>query len=143
MKEANWLVMQPVLAAFKDQLVANPQLLLSVLKYSPLPSQLISDLQHTTQQERMQNMNVAALTARINKDQANAEYFLAQAKKQENTALYDMAIAQHQFQKAQSDNDLTAAKAAHERVKALSGRVGERLIPPHRARSLASSQRSL
>jgi hypothetical protein len=34
-KEANWAIMQPMLAVFKEQLMGNPQVLIMVLRYSP------------------------------------------------------------------------------------------------------------
>jgi hypothetical protein len=136
MKEQNWLVISSLLPAFKDQLMQNPQLAVKVLEYSPLPSAMISDIaqllqSQAPQQQQMQNMQQSAATAKINKDQAQAELFLAQAKKQESTAMYDIAISMHQFQKAQSDNDYTAAKAAHERVKAAVAAITPIPHPPN------------
>lgn len=124
-KEQNWGIISMMLPAFKDQLMSSPQLLLTILKYSPLPSQLISDFEKFLQSQqqdpemlKQKNLAEAAATAKINKDQGQAELFLSQAKKQESTAMYDIAIAMQQFMKAHNENDLTTAKAAHERVKA-------------------------
>lgn len=123
MKEANWAVIASLLPAFKDQLSQNPEVLISILEFSPLPAKLIEGMKQmmqkaAPQRDQQQNMAAAALTAKTNKDQAQAELFLSQAKKEEQTALYDIAIAMHQFTKAKQDSDLSAAKAAHERVKA-------------------------
>jgi hypothetical protein len=41
-KEANWMVISTLLPVFKDQLMAQPEVLAMVLEYSPLPSQLVS-----------------------------------------------------------------------------------------------------
>lgn len=123
-KEQNWMVISQMLPAFKDQLAANPELLVTIMEYSPLPSKVIQAMKQLLQKQQpamqqQQNMAQAQLTARTNKDQAQAEYFLSQAKKQESTALYDMAIAQHQFAKSQSDIQVNKAKAVHESAKAI------------------------
>jgi len=123
-KEQNWAIISALLPAFRDQLVQNPDLLMAVLKYSPLPAGLIDEMEKTMQMlapqtQGQQGLQQAAATAKINKDQAQAELFLSQARKQESTAMYDIAIAMAQFTKAHMDNDYTAAKAAHERVKAM------------------------
>ena len=40
-KEANWAIIQPLLAIFKDQLMQNPKVFAEMLEYSPLPSRLV------------------------------------------------------------------------------------------------------
>jgi hypothetical protein len=122
-KEANWAVISSMLPAFKDQLTSNPQLMVDCLEFSPLPPKLIDAIKTTIaqgapQQQQQQSMMQAAATAKINKDQAQAELFLAQGKKQESTAMYDIAISMAEFMNAHNTSDLNAAKAAHEKVKA-------------------------
>jgi hypothetical protein len=122
-KESNWAIIASLLPAFKDQLVQNPQLLVKVMKYSPLPAALVEEFDQlmqgmAPQQQQQQGLAQSAATAKINKDQAQAELFLAQAGKQESTAMYDIAIAMSEFMNAHNNADLSAAKAAHERVKA-------------------------
>ena len=46
-KEANWAIIQPLLAAFKDQLMTNPDVLAMVLEYSPLPGPLVAAIKRT------------------------------------------------------------------------------------------------
>src|SRR5271166_618182 len=135
-KENNWAIISSILPAFKDQLVSNPELLVLVMEYSPLPSRITQALKDMLAKQQgpmqqQQNMQQAAATAKINKDQAQAELFLSQSKKQESTALYDIAIAMHQFMKGHNENDLTAAKAAHERVKAAVAAMTPIPAPPN------------
>ena len=40
-KEANWAIIQPLLAIFKDQLMQNPKVFAEMLENSPLPSRLV------------------------------------------------------------------------------------------------------
>jgi hypothetical protein len=137
-KEQNWLIISQMLPAFKDQLVQNPEMLVLLLEYSPLPTRVITALKQMMakkqpQVEQQQNMGMAALAAKTQKDNAQAELFLSQAQKEEKTALYDMAIAMHQFKKAQNESDLTSAKAAHERVKAAVAALTPIETPPNSA----------
>jgi len=122
-KESNWGIISQMLPAFKDQLVTNPELLVLIMEYSPLPSritQALKDMLSKMQPQQQQNaaMQNAATTAKINKDQSQAELYLAQAGKQQSTAMYDIAIAMAQFMDAHNSADKNAAQAAHERVKA-------------------------
>jgi hypothetical protein len=124
-KEANWAIIASMLPAFKDQLVSNPELLVMIMEYSPLPAKLVDGLkqmmakmQSDPEQQKQKQLAQAAATAKVNLDQAHAELFLSQSKKQESTALYDIAIAMAEFTKAHNDSDLNSAKAAHEKVKA-------------------------
>ena len=106
-KEANWQVMQPVLVAFKDQIMANPELLIAVLEYSPLPAPFVDQLkkviaksqmgdpQQQQFQETMKQLAIAKLTAEINKDQSTAEMQNAKAGATTSTATYDLAMAQN------------------------------------------------
>lgn len=105
-KEANWQIMQPMLAVFKDQLAANPELLIMALEYSPLPTPFVSGLkkvllqqqsdpQKIQYQETMKQLAIAHLTAQINKDQSTAEMQNAKAGATSATASYDLAMAQN------------------------------------------------
>lgn len=126
-KEANWAIIASMLPAFKDQLVTNPELLVMIMEYSPLPSKLVESMkqmmakmqpQQQQDQQQQKSLLAAAATAKINKDQAQAELYLQQAQKQEATAMYDIAISMAEFMNAHNTADMNAAKAAHERVKA-------------------------
>jgi hypothetical protein len=122
-KESNWAIISQLLPAFKDQLMAYPQLMVMLMEYSPLPSRIVETLktmlqQSAPQQQQQAQMAQAAQTAMTNKNQAQAELFLSQAKKTESTALYDIATAMAQFMDSHNKADLNSAKAAHERVKA-------------------------
>lgn len=105
-KEANWQVMQPMLVAFKEELAANPDLLIMALEYSPLPTPFVSGLkkvmlakQQDPQQqqyaETMKQLAISKLTAEINKDQSIAEMNNAKAGSTGATASYDLAMAQN------------------------------------------------
>ena len=107
MKEANWAVMQPMLAAFKDQFLADPELFILALEYSPLPSAFVTALKKTMLkkqvqdpaqaqwQETMKQLAISKLTAEINKDQSTAEMQNAKAGATTSTATYDLAMAQN------------------------------------------------
>lgn len=106
MKEATWATMQPMLVAFKDVLMANPDILASVLEYSPLPSSLVQKLKETALaskndpqnqqfQETLKQLQIGKLTAEISKDQSAAELNLAKAGSSSATMQYDLAMAQH------------------------------------------------
>lgn len=119
-KEQNWALISQMLPAFKDQLIANPELLLAVLEYSPLPSALIERLKHAAakpnlEAERAQKIEVADKMADIAKKQAEANRAEAQAGGVTATAAYDMALAQNLMAKNNQDIDTTreALDAAH------------------------------
>lgn len=107
MKERNWAIIQPMLAIFKDQLTANPQILVAILEYSPLPSRIVGMLkkfversqEKTPEQQKMEALQVARLVASINKDQSTAELNLSKAGTSEATAIYDMAVARNLIMK--------------------------------------------
>jgi hypothetical protein len=114
MKEANWAVIQPMLAVFKDQLVANPVVLTALLEYSPLPSRVIEMLKafaanqkQDPEQQQLKQLNIAKIVAGINKDQSTAEMQDAKAGATQSTAIYDVAMARHLLAKGDMDG-LTA-----------------------------------
>ncbi|MFZ1154061.1 MAG: hypothetical protein WAN93_04065, partial [Solirubrobacteraceae bacterium] len=103
-KEANWAIIQPLLAVFKDQLMAQPDVLAMVLSYSPLPSQLVSaikkvilaaqnDPHKQQEQQKMKELAVAKLLAEVSKDDSIANMNNAKAGSAQGTAAYDLAIA--------------------------------------------------
>jgi hypothetical protein len=105
-KEANWAIMQPMLTMFKDQLAANPELLIMALEYSPLPSAFVAAMKKSLQQknadpqqaqyaETMKQLAISKLTAEIDKDQSIAEMNNAKAGATSATATYDLAMAQN------------------------------------------------
>jgi hypothetical protein len=106
-KEANWQVIQPILQVFKDQMVADPELLMLAMEYSPLPAPFVdamkkalakkqqADPQQQQYQETMKQLAIAKLTAEINKDQSTAEMNNAKAGATNSTATYDLAMAQN------------------------------------------------
>jgi hypothetical protein len=137
-KEANWAIIASMLPAFKDQLATDPELLVMVMEYSPLPAKLVEAFKAKVQkmgpqQQQQQQIAQAAATAKINKDQAQAELFLQEANKQEKTALYDIAIAMAEFTNAHNTGELNAAKAAHEKVKAAVAAMTPIAQPPNNA----------
>lgn len=125
-KEASWAVIQPLLVAFKDQLMGSPEVLALVLEYSPLPSRLVnaikgailkktSDPQEQQYQEMMKQLAMRHLVAQIDKDQSTAEMQNAKAGATQTTATYDLAMAQNLLQKNSVDgfkNHMDAVSAA-------------------------------
>jgi len=140
-KEANWAVMQPMLTIFKDQLAANPELLIMALEYSPLPSAFVSAMKKVMGQqaadpeaqkykETMKQLAISKLTAEIDKDQSIAEMNNAKAGATSATATYDLAMAQNLLAK----NDIegfqhhieamsTAAKAEVDKANAVKAHI--------------------
>ena len=106
-KEANWEIIAGMLPAFRDQLMARPELIAAVLDYSPLPSALVEKLKavaaapaapadpsQVQQALPAQKLAQAAAVAKINRDQAAAEKDLAAAGKAQSQAAYDIAMAE-------------------------------------------------
>jgi hypothetical protein len=136
-KDANWAIISSMLPAFKDQLMAQPELLLAVLEYSPLPSALIERLrqaaaQPNPQAEQAQRLGEAAAVAKINRDQAAAEKDRATAGTTQATAIYDIAMANNLLTKnnmgidslrEQLDAAHTAARIESERARAEQARA--------------------
>lgn len=130
-KQANWAMIAPLLPAFKDQLMANPQLLVEILEYSPLPSKLVESMreilsQAAPQQQQMQQiqqqiqqLGLAKIIAAINKDQSTAEMQNAKAGATQATAMYDLAMARNLLQKNGFDD--------------VAGRIGQHLDNLHKA----------
>lgn len=115
-KEANWAIIQPLLGAFKEQLMAQPEVLAMVLSYSPLPSQLVAAIKKIimqsqndpaaqAEQQKVKELSFAAMLATIHKDESAATLNEARAGKESATAQYDMAIAQNMLH----DNNLQRA----------------------------------
>jgi hypothetical protein len=128
-KEANWAIIQPLLAVFKDQLMQNPKVFAEMLEYSPLPAKLTemikqfvseADNDPTKKQEvaTAKQLMIGKQMAEINKDQSIAEMNNAKAGATQATASYDLAMAQHmlasgEFEKLKSHLQVmqTAAQA--------------------------------
>ena len=115
-KEANWAIIQPLLAVFKDQLLAQPDVLAMVLSYSPLPSQLVAQIKKVITEaqndptkaqdaQKAKELGFAAAIASIHKDESTATLNEAKAGTAPATAQYDMAIAQNMLH----DNNLQRA----------------------------------
>ena len=106
MKEANWAIIQPMLAIFKDQLMAQPDVLAQVLEYSPLPSQLVagikrvilaqqSDPAKQAEQQKIKELTFAKLISEVRKNDSQADLNSAKAGTAQATAAYDMAVAEN------------------------------------------------
>lgn len=131
-KEANWAIIQPMLVAFKDQLMSSPDVLVMVLRYSPLPAPLVdaiskvitaqnNDPQKQAEAQQMKELTIQHLVADTNKLQSIAEMNNAKAGATQATATYDIAMARNMLE----DNNLNglkqyiAAKEAEARVRKL------------------------
>jgi hypothetical protein len=117
-KEANWAIIQPMLAVFKDQLMASPEVLVMVLRYSPLPAPLVdaiskiitqsaNDPKKQQEAEEMRQLTIQHLVADTNKLQSTAEMNLAKAGSTQATAVYDIAMARNMME----DNQLSGLKS--------------------------------
>lgn len=154
-KEANWAIIQPMLAIFKDQLMANPAVLGMLLEYSPLPARIVEAIKQFIQQQGQdpeaqqdKNLQRQLIVSEITKNQSTAEMQDAKAGATQQTALYDFAMAKHMLEqgqygelKAHLEAAETAAKtrtaeanarkaeadATHSRVKATREAVGTHL----------------
>jgi hypothetical protein len=112
-KQANWAIIISILPAFKDQLMQRPDILGLLLEYSPLPSKVVEALktsmaQPQPMQQQMQQLEIQAKVAQINRDQSTAEMQNAKAGATQATALYDEAMARNMLTK--STNNLDAIK---------------------------------
>jgi hypothetical protein len=125
MKEANWAIIQPLLAVFKDQLMAQPEVLAQVLEYSPLPSQLVqaikriittaqNDPEKQAEQQKVKELTFAKLLSEVSKNDSTANLNNAKAGTATATAAYDVAIAQNMMH----DNALQRGKLAIDAKKA-------------------------
>lgn len=110
MKEQNWAIISQLLPAFKDQLMARPDVFMVILDYSPLPQRLVAAIKQTIQnppqnqdQQQLQQLAVSEKVANINKTQAQANLFNKQANATEATSLYDIAMAKNLLIKHQGD----------------------------------------
>lgn len=130
-KEANWQIIQPLLAVFKDQLMAQPQVFAVLLEYSPLPSRIVETIKGLinqqqndpqAQMERQQDRQllVDATVAKTMKDQSAAELNMAKAKTSEATAIYDIAMARNMMEDNMRQGRFEEAKQNIETIKLLS-----------------------
>jgi hypothetical protein len=110
-KQATWGIISQLLPAFKDQLMARPDIFIKLLEYSPLPTQIVAAIEQmisnppgkSPDQQKMEALQTAAAVAKISKDQAQAELYNKQAASTEATAMYDLAMAQNLLIKHQGD----------------------------------------
>lgn len=117
-KEANWAIIQPLLVAFRDQLIQNPEIFVMLLEYSPLPSRIVeairnfimqqkNDPQAQQDQQIAKQLGVALTVSEISKNQSIAEMNNAKAGSTEATAMYDIAMAKNMLAK----NDVDGLRA--------------------------------
>lgn len=129
-KEQNWQIIQPMLAAFKDQLIAKPQIFATLLEYSPLPSRIVESIKKLimedmnnpqAQQEQQENRKlfVDSALAKIAKDQSAAEMQNAKAGSTQATALYDIAMARNMMEDNMREGRHEEAMRGAERLKML------------------------
>lgn len=124
-KQANWALIAPMLPMFKDQLMSNPDLLLEILQFSPLPSRLIEALRTTLGklspqqqadqqfQQQVKQLKVADMVATIDQKQSTSEMQNAKAGATQATAMYDLAMARDLLQKNGFDGLSQHLDAAH------------------------------
>lgn len=138
-KEANWAIMQPMLAVFKEQLMGNPQVLIMVLRYSPLPAALVEAIAKVINQaandpkaqqraEMLQEAALNKLIAETNKDQSTAELNNSKAGATQATAIYDIAMAKNLMSDNARDVEKHAAQLEGERAKTITAVAGARKV---------------
>lgn len=104
-KEKNWALIAPLLPVFRDELAARPEALLAVLRYSPLPSELVNTLAQviaappSPAQQRAQQLSENRVVAAIEKDASTAELNRSKAGATQATELYDLAMAHNLLSK--------------------------------------------
>ncbi len=124
-KEANWAIIAPMIAAFRDVLMKDPVLLAEVLSYSPLPSKLVDTVKQMAlkaqndpaaqqQKQETQELMKRAAIAQIAKDEgaaakshSGAALDAAKAEATKFDALYNMAMADNML----TDNERAAMEA--------------------------------
>ena len=121
-KEANWAIIQPLLAIFKDQLMANPQVFALLLEYSPLPARIVEAIKTFIKQQGDdpdaqvdKQLARKAVVASIDKDQSVAELNNSKAGATQATATYDIALAQKMMREGDM-NGLDAHLNAMEKI---------------------------
>lgn len=118
-KERNWAIIADLLPAFKDQLAANPHVLMEVLKYSPLPADLVVQIEQAMakpnpEQEEAKAIAKATAVAKLNQLQSTADLNQSKSGASEATAMYDIAMAEHLLKKNDNEAGLgELATAAH------------------------------
>lgn len=167
-KEANWAIIQPMLAIFKDQLISNPQIFVMLLEYSPLPSRVVSAIKQFIDKSSQdpdaqvdKNLQRQLIVSEITKNQSTAEMQDAKAGATQQTALYDFAMAKHMLesgkyadlqahldmmesqakvQKAQSDAQTASATVDHTKAKTARELIGAKLDMHNAAHDQAMGQ---
>jgi len=85
-KEQNWVTIQPLLVAFKEQIANNPELAVAALEMSPAPSKFVDKVKEVVgrppseDQVKAKQLAEAAQTAKVGRDQAAAQKDLATAE---------------------------------------------------------------
>lgn len=129
-KEANWQIIQPMLAVFKDQLLQNPRIFALILEYSPLPARIVEaikemirtqeeDPQRTAEVQENRQLFIAGMMAKIAKDQSTANMNEAKAGGVKATALYDIAMAKNMMDDNLRQGKHEEAKTIAEMMKAI------------------------
>jgi hypothetical protein len=156
-KQANWEIIVPMLAMFKDQLTTRPDVLAMLLEYSPLPSKIVDAVKSAILQPTQTQMDAAqmakeAAAAKINKDVSIAAMNDAKAQTSQQTAALDFAMARHLLAKdagevdptAQHLNNLkTAAQIGTEQAKAgqIEADTGKTVADTHKSHADAQASR--
>lgn len=120
-KEANWAIIQPLIAVFKDQLMAQPQVLAVLLEYSPLPSRIVStikqivdeaqnDPEAKNKQKLVEELEMRDKLSVIDKNESTAELNRAKAGTAQSDMAYQMAMARNMIE----DNNWQQARQALE-----------------------------
>lgn len=128
-KEANWAIIQPLLAVFKDQLLAQPEILIMLLEYSPLPARIVESLKkfateakqnpETQRKAQLQEqLFVAGETAKIKKDESIAALNTAKAGGEQASMSYLIAQAQNMIEDNRFNEAANLLKMMEAKAKA-------------------------
>jgi hypothetical protein len=147
-KEANWLIIQPMMVNFRDQLMSNPQVFLMLLEYSPLPSRVVqgiktlieqqmNDPKMQQEQEETKQLTNALMDAAAKKDASTATLNVARASTEQAKAMEAIAKAK----KLLADNGMDGTVLNE--AKALESIGKARKLTAEAERASAQTQREM
>lgn len=118
-KDKNWQIIIQIMPAFKDQLVQNPELLVVLLEYSPLPSKVIEAIKKMLnapkpEEQRQKQLSEQTIQSEIERNVAAAMKDRATAEKTKADVVIDIAEARAGMQHGEQEAQLAALKTHNE-----------------------------
>lgn len=159
-KEATWALIQPMLAVFKEQLIANPMMLAMVLEYSPLPAKLVkamkemvlqqqNDPEAKQKKEMFEQTQMRLANAKAMRDEAGAAQAMSSANL--NNAKVQFEQFHAAYQAAMADNMVTDNERARMeqmldamriQIEAMDAKTNARKTEAEAARTEAEARRT-